>query len=265
MGHGTHVAGTIGAVRDQRGLVGVAAEKARIYVYGMFDAAGNASLSDVAIATESCDEELERLEASINPDMKMVVVVSAGAMGMPDKWEGDFYDSKYARGVRPQAGCKCWLHATRGGACLPQAVRLLLLQAISCSLLLLETRATAACTSQLATHPSWPLLRQTMQTPGHISPRRTLTSNWLHLGWVLLARWASDCCQPVRKHACLQITMPSWSCSWQAAAAAYLYGLTSCPRPGGCLLDPLLLRRYYTAAWYAVATGHSINIAAHQR
>jgi subtilisin family serine protease len=104
MGHGTHVAGTIGAVRDQRGMVGVAAERARIYMYRIFDASGEAAYTDAAVATESCVQELERLKASVNQDMKMVVSMSIGAPGMLDVWDGDFYGEQYARGVRARAG-----------------------------------------------------------------------------------------------------------------------------------------------------------------
>lgn len=45
-GHGTHVAGTIGAKRDGRGVVGVA-PRARLYAVKVLDADGSGSLSDV--------------------------------------------------------------------------------------------------------------------------------------------------------------------------------------------------------------------------
>ena len=45
-GHGTHVAGTVGALRDGKGVVGVA-PKARLYAVRVLDADGSGSLSDV--------------------------------------------------------------------------------------------------------------------------------------------------------------------------------------------------------------------------
>ena len=45
-GHGTHVSGTIGAQRDNRGVVGVA-PKARLYAVKVLDAEGSGQLSDV--------------------------------------------------------------------------------------------------------------------------------------------------------------------------------------------------------------------------
>ena len=50
-GHGTHVAGTIAAVRDGRGVAGVA-PKARLYAIKVLDADGNGGYSDVIAGIE---------------------------------------------------------------------------------------------------------------------------------------------------------------------------------------------------------------------
>jgi subtilisin family serine protease len=40
-GHGTHVAGTIGALRNGLGVVGVAAQRARMYIFNIFGPYGS--------------------------------------------------------------------------------------------------------------------------------------------------------------------------------------------------------------------------------
>jgi len=52
-GHGTHVAGTIAAVRDGLGVVGVA-PSAEIYAYKVLGANGSGKFSDVIKAVEAC-------------------------------------------------------------------------------------------------------------------------------------------------------------------------------------------------------------------
>jgi subtilisin family serine protease len=71
-GHGTHVAGTIGAVRDQHGIAGVAGSRARMHVYNLFGSASDVEESDLILALDACFEELERLKAAVSPAMKLV-------------------------------------------------------------------------------------------------------------------------------------------------------------------------------------------------
>jgi subtilisin family serine protease len=71
-GHGTHVAGTLGAVRDQAGVAGVAGDRARMYMYNLFGEASDMQESDLILALDACLEELARAKAAVNPHMRMV-------------------------------------------------------------------------------------------------------------------------------------------------------------------------------------------------
>ncbi len=71
-GHGTHVAGTIGAVRDGAGVVGVAGEGARMYITNVFGPYDYFYESDLVYGWTVCLAELDRLKAAINPNMRMV-------------------------------------------------------------------------------------------------------------------------------------------------------------------------------------------------
>ncbi len=70
--HGTHVAGTIGAVRNGLGVVGVAGERARMRAYNIFGDAPSFAEWMLISAWEDCFAELDRLKASVNPNMRMV-------------------------------------------------------------------------------------------------------------------------------------------------------------------------------------------------
>ena len=78
--HGTHVAGTIGAARNQQGVVGLAAERARIYMYNIFGASSFFDESDLVPAWEACLSELDYLKATVNPAMRAVVSMSIGGV-----------------------------------------------------------------------------------------------------------------------------------------------------------------------------------------
>jgi serine protease len=71
-GHGTHVAGTIGAVRNGLGVVGVAGEGARLWMVNVFGFLNSFEESQLGHAWDMCLAEQERLKASVNPAMKMV-------------------------------------------------------------------------------------------------------------------------------------------------------------------------------------------------
>jgi hypothetical protein len=71
-GHGTHVAGTIAAARNGQGVVGVVAEGARLWMVNLMGTQETFPESDFVPAWDACLAELERLQASVNRDMKMV-------------------------------------------------------------------------------------------------------------------------------------------------------------------------------------------------
>lgn len=95
-GHGTHVAGTIAAKRDGKGVVGVA-PKARLYAVKVLDKDGNGNYSDVIAGIEwaashgmkvanmslGADEGSEPLHRAVQAALKagMTIVAAAGNSG----------------------------------------------------------------------------------------------------------------------------------------------------------------------------------------
>ena len=86
--HGTHVAGTIGARRNGRGVVGVIPGGADIYVVRIWNTSGDVSqgqgmyASDLVRAYAACEARLDKLKAD-NPGkpQRMVVSMSFGSAG----------------------------------------------------------------------------------------------------------------------------------------------------------------------------------------
>jgi subtilisin family serine protease len=92
-GHGTHVAGTIAAIRDGQGVVGVA-PKARLYAVKVLDSEGNGNYSDIIAGIQWCakngiqvanmslgaDEGNEALKRAVTAAAKkgLVIVAAAG-------------------------------------------------------------------------------------------------------------------------------------------------------------------------------------------
>ncbi len=70
-------------MRNGLGVVGVAAEKARMYIYNIFGPNAFFFMSDLEDAWKYCIAELDRLKSSISPDFKMVVSMSVGGNGDP--------------------------------------------------------------------------------------------------------------------------------------------------------------------------------------
>jgi subtilisin family serine protease len=97
-GHGTHVAGTIGALRNQQGVVGVAAERARMYIYNIFGSYGSFAESQLIGAWDYCLAELDRLKATVDTRFKMVVSMSVGGDGDPAPELESYLNAKYTRG-----------------------------------------------------------------------------------------------------------------------------------------------------------------------
>eukprot|EP00775_Hariotina_reticulata_P004411 gene4411-4664_t len=77
-GHGTHVAGIISAVRNDRAIVGVSAQGAQIYAYKFLDNTGSGSADGEVAAWADCLAEFDARKAS-NPQLKMVVSMSYGS------------------------------------------------------------------------------------------------------------------------------------------------------------------------------------------
>jgi hypothetical protein len=71
------VAGIISAVRNNRAIVGVAAQGAQIYAYKFLDNSGTGSADGEVAAWADCLAELDARKAS-NPQLKMVVSMSYG-------------------------------------------------------------------------------------------------------------------------------------------------------------------------------------------
>jgi subtilisin family serine protease len=95
--HGTHVGGTIGAVRNGLGVVGVAAEGARMYIYNIFGDRGSFFESELVPAWDACLAELDRLKAELNPAMRLVVSMSVGGpVGQPEL--SSYLEAKFQRG-----------------------------------------------------------------------------------------------------------------------------------------------------------------------
>lgn len=97
-GHGTHTAGTVGAVRNGLGVVGVAAETARIYIYNIFGTYASFPETALVSAWEYCVAELDALKASVSPDFKLVVSMSLGGDGEATGPIQQALDALYARG-----------------------------------------------------------------------------------------------------------------------------------------------------------------------
>lgn len=78
-GHGTHTSGTIAALRNGRGVVGVSPEGAHMYHYNFFGPNEQEPV-DLTVATWlECIDELDRRKAATNtPDMRLVISMSFG-------------------------------------------------------------------------------------------------------------------------------------------------------------------------------------------
>lgn len=86
-GHGTHVAGTIAAIRDGKGVVGVA-PKANLYGLKVLNASGGGSFSDIIKALEWA------VENGIN-----ITNNSYGSSGDPGSLVKQAFDNSYQKGV----------------------------------------------------------------------------------------------------------------------------------------------------------------------
>lgn len=85
-------------MRNGLGVVGVAAEKARIYAYNIFGWWGSFYESDLLDAWDWCLAELDRLKSAVDPDMKLVVSMSVGGPGPPAPEIEAELNAHYARG-----------------------------------------------------------------------------------------------------------------------------------------------------------------------
>lgn len=102
IGHGTHVTGTIAAARNGLGVVGVAAEGARVHVVNALPA-GFFWASDEIVAYQDCLRQLDQIKKDTgNMDFKMVVSMSYGGLATPLQlwWDGtaEYMDLYYSRG-----------------------------------------------------------------------------------------------------------------------------------------------------------------------
>lgn len=78
--HGTHTSGTIAAMRNGQGVVGVSAEGAQVYHYNYFGPNMDASDDLEVAAWQECIAELDRRKAATKtPDMKLVISMSYGS------------------------------------------------------------------------------------------------------------------------------------------------------------------------------------------
>ncbi|MBI4377428.1 MAG: S8 family peptidase [Elusimicrobia bacterium] len=109
-GHGTHVAGTIGAARDGRGVVGVA-PKARLYAVKVLDAEGSGTLSDVIKGVIWCANNgmhvanmslgapfpSDSMEQAVKyaKARGVVIVAAAGNSGKPESGSSVGYPAAY--------------------------------------------------------------------------------------------------------------------------------------------------------------------------
>lgn len=77
--HGTHVIGTIAALQNGQGVIGVSATKSNVFSYNVFPfGKRNGTYDDLILGgIAECTKELETLQQS-NPAMKMVVSMSLG-------------------------------------------------------------------------------------------------------------------------------------------------------------------------------------------
>jgi len=107
-GHGTHVAGTIAAKRDGKGVVGVA-PKARLYAVKVLDKDGNGNYSDVIAGIEwaashgikvanmslGADEGSEPLHRAVKAALKagMSIVAAAGNSGGTVGFPGSYVET----------------------------------------------------------------------------------------------------------------------------------------------------------------------------
>ncbi|KAF6253799.1 peptidase S8/S53 domain-containing protein [Scenedesmus sp. NREL 46B-D3] len=83
--HGTHTSGTIGALRNGRGVVGVSSEGAQVYHYNYFGPNMAASDDLEVAAWQECIAELDRRKlATSTPDMKLVISMSYGSTSVTD-------------------------------------------------------------------------------------------------------------------------------------------------------------------------------------
>lgn len=90
VGHGTHVSGTIGAMKNGQGVVGVIPGGADIYVVRIWDTTGDVSqgegiyASDLVRAYAACEARLDRLirdKGAAGQKQRMVVSMSFGSAG----------------------------------------------------------------------------------------------------------------------------------------------------------------------------------------
>ncbi len=127
--HGTHVAGTIAAVRNGAGVVGVIPGGADLYVVRVWNTSGDVSqgqglyASDLVRAYAACEARLDQLQA-LKPGQKqrMVVSLSYGSAG-PLTVERLWFERAAARkdmlftarcgggawGARGDGGCRWWV------------------------------------------------------------------------------------------------------------------------------------------------------------
>ncbi|WIA20356.1 hypothetical protein OEZ85_006187 [Tetradesmus obliquus] len=83
--HGTHTSGTIGALRNGRGVVGVSSEGAQLYHYNYFGPNMAASDDLEVAAWQECIAELDRRKlATSTPDIKLVISMSYGSTSVTD-------------------------------------------------------------------------------------------------------------------------------------------------------------------------------------
>jgi hypothetical protein len=103
VGHGTHVAGTIGAPRNGRGVVGVMAHGAELYIVRVWNNSGDVSqgqgpyATDMVLAYSQCLDHLKAQQAKSRDKVTMVINMSYGSAG-PLTVESKFISKAAKRG-----------------------------------------------------------------------------------------------------------------------------------------------------------------------
>lgn len=97
MGHGTHVTGTVAALRNSLGVVGVTGSRSNIHMFNIFGPLNSFPESDFINAWESCNKRHDALRAA-NPQMRMVVSMSIGGPSGGSAVIGGYLDKLYRKG-----------------------------------------------------------------------------------------------------------------------------------------------------------------------